>query len=103
MRHILVPTLVLIAAAPALASSPAAMARGERDATRACLKASGLRDAASFGRPLMFSDTVRQTALLIGGRYPQKHMKGAKAKMICLYDRRKHSAEVQEAEGWTLR
>ena len=95
--------LALLAAVPAAASTAAALRRGEHDATRACLKASGLRDAASYGRPLMFSDSNRQTVLLIGGRYPQKHMKGAKAKMICLYDRRRRIAEVQEAEGWTLR
>ncbi len=101
--RIFMSLILLATATPALASSEAAMRKGERDATKACLKASGLRDAASFGKPLMFSDKTRQTALLVTGHWRPKHMKGAKARMVCLYDRRHKTAEVQEAEGWNAR
>ncbi len=101
--RVLIAFALFAAAVPVQASTAKAIERGNRDALSACLKAAELRDAASFGKPLMFSDRTRQTALLITGRSRARHMKGAKMKMVCLYDRRSHKAEVQEAEGWTAR
>nr|WP_310525252.1 hypothetical protein [Polymorphobacter sp.] len=89
-------------AVPAAASTDAAMANGMAQATKACLKAANLRGAAVIGSPILFSDTMGKTALLVGGRWRPAHMKGAKAVMLCLYDRRSKTAETQEAARWTV-
>ncbi|KAB7645600.1 hypothetical protein [Polymorphobacter fuscus] len=92
-----------IAAMPAAAATPAAMAQGFADAAAACRTASDLRDAAVVGAPILFSDTAGKTALLVTGRWRPAHMKGARATMLCLYDRTSRRAEAQEAPGWTAR
>jgi len=104
MRHILFAPLmlapaVLVLSTPALASSTAAWTAGESAARNACVKASGLNDAAASA-PVHFSDRTAQDVILVTGRYPQKFMKGKPGTMLCLYDRRARKAETQEASAW---
>jgi hypothetical protein len=84
-------------AAPVLASSPDAMKAGLSDAARACRKASNLKNAAAVGAPVLFSDVAGKTAVLVTGTWRPAHMKGARATMLCLYDRATRTAEAQEA------
>ena len=92
----------IVLAAPALASTPAAWEQGMAQATRACLKASNLKGAASIGAPILFSDSAGKTALLVTGRWRPAHMKNARATLLCLYDRRTRTAETQEAPRWQV-
>ncbi|GGE15376.1 hypothetical protein GCM10011529_22240 [Polymorphobacter glacialis] len=91
---------VLAVAAPAAASSDAAWDKGMAQASKACIKVSNLRQAAIIGQPILFSDDSGKTALLVGGRWRPAHMKGARATMLCLYDRKMRTAETQEALKW---
>ena len=93
----------LSVAASAVASTPEAWAQGMSEAKAACRKASDLRNAATLGNPVMFSDVAGKTAILVTGTWRPKHMRGARAAMLCLYDRAGHTAEVQEALKWTVR
>lgn len=102
MRLLLAACLVALAV-PAAAATPAAMAQGLSDAKAACRKASGLRNAATLGKPVMFSDTAGQTAVLVTGIWRPRHMKNARGTMLCLYDRAGRVAEVQEAKAWAAR
>jgi hypothetical protein len=88
-------------AAPVAASSPDAWVQATVDAERACRKASDLKDAKTVGAPILFSDTAGKTALFVTGTWRPAHMKGARATMLCLYDRQTRTAEAQEADGWT--
>ncbi len=94
--------VALLVAVPAAASTPAAMAQGEADAKMACRKASDLRNPKTLGAPLLFSDAAGKTAMLVTGTWRPKHMKGARAVMLCLYDRAARIAETQEAGKWTV-
>jgi hypothetical protein len=84
----------------ATASSPASWTALERDAARACVLASGLRDAVVVDSTVRFDDSVGVDARLVRGTWPQPHMKGAQALMLCLYDRKTRLARVQDAEAW---
>jgi hypothetical protein len=95
--------LALLVATPALASSPAAWQQGARDAAAACRKASDLRNATVQGDQILFSDTNGKTAMLVTGTWRPAHMKGARATMLCLYDRATRRAEAQEALRWSVR
>lgn len=90
-------------AAPAAASSPQAWAQGMMQAKAACHKASELKNAATLGQPLLFSDTNGKTAILVTGTWRPAHMKNARATMLCLYDRKTRTAEIQEAKNWKAR
>jgi hypothetical protein len=96
---LLVPAAVALCA-PAQASSTAAWTAGESAARNACVKASGLKDAAASA-PVHFSDRTAQDVILVTGRYPQAFMKGKTGTMLCLYDRRAKKAETQEALAWS--
>lgn len=100
MRRLFV-TAALVFAVPASASTPAAMAQGMTDAKAACRKASDLKNAAALGTPVLFSDTMGKTAVLITGIWRPTHMKGARATMLCLYDRASRTAEIAEAKRWS--
>jgi hypothetical protein len=102
MRLALIAAAALLAA-PAQASSPAAEAEGNREAQAACLKAADLRDAKISGRAIAFSDDTGKTAMLVTGRWKPAHMNGARATMLCLYDRRSKRAEAQEAYRWPVK
>jgi hypothetical protein len=94
--------LLVAMAAPgaAVASSPGAWTAAEREAARACATASGLRDPVVADSTVRFDDSLGVDARLVRGVWPQPHMKGAQALMLCLYDRRARRAQVQDAEPW---
>lgn len=98
----LLAAAIAVAAASGMAgaSSPDAWAALERDAARACAAASGLRNAVVEESTVRFDDSVGIDARLVRGTWPQPHMKGAQALMLCLYDRRARSAQVQDAAAW---
>jgi len=100
MKRIGMMVAAMTLAAPALASSPAAWAANNRDGRAACVKAAGLLRA-SASPAVGFSDVIGRDAMLVRGVYPQKHMKGAKGTILCLYERRTKKAEAMEAKGWT--
>ena len=99
MRFLLAAAVLLVAL-PTAASTPKAWAQGTTDAKASCRKVSGLKNAATPGEPLLFSDANGKTAILVTGTWRPAHMKGARATMLCLYDRITRTAETQEASNW---
>lgn len=92
----LAPAMLALAAAssPAQASSGQAWTSFNAKVTRACIAASGIRQA----RPstiIGFDDRVGTVAMLISSR---KRPSMAK---LCLYDKRSQNAYVDEAEKWS--
>jgi hypothetical protein len=85
----------MILATSAHASSDSAWAELDKASAAACLKASGFLEP-KVSAPVRFSDSVGFDARVVTGVYPQKHMKRAKGRMLCLYSRTGKSAEVQE-------
>lgn len=85
----------LAMAAPALSATPDAWAKVDKASEAACLKAANLTGATA-GPPVRYSDKMAIDARVIDGSWPQPHMKGAKAKMLCLYNRKTKRVEVQE-------
>ena len=86
---------MLLAQAPAHASSDKAWAAFNSEATRACVAASGIRNA----RPstiVGFDDRVGKVALLISDR-----TRGSVDSKLCLYDKRTKKAFVDDAEMWS--
>jgi hypothetical protein len=77
------------------ASSPDAWAQLDADSAKACVAASGLIKA-KVSPSTHFSDAVGYDIRVVSGIYPQKHMKGASGKMLCLYERKSKRVEVQE-------
>ena len=105
MRHRLI-TLVgpivgcLLMAMPAHASTDAAWAASTKAGRAACIASANLARP-TVSAPLNFSDQIGRDAMLVRGMYKQRFMKRAWGTMLCLYDRRTHKAEVNEAKGWT--
>lgn len=85
----------MLLAAPATAATPEAWMKVDRASEAACLKAANL-GGATAGPPLRFSDRTSVDARVVTGTWPQPHMKGAAAKMLCLYNRKNKRVEVQE-------
>ena len=79
----------------AQASSPDAWAKLDADSAKACITASGLTKA-KVSASTHFSDAAGYDVRVVSGIYPQKHMKGASGKMLCLYGRKSKRVEVQE-------
>lgn len=84
----------------AKASSPAAWTQHEKDTRAACAAASGLKDPVGHPHAVLFDDSVGMDARLVTGTWKPAHMKGAKAAMLCLYDRRTRTATAQDVEAW---
>ncbi len=99
MRNILplagIAAASLSLAAPANASAPDAWMKVDKASEAACLKAVNLTGA-TVGPPTRYSDRFPVDARIVEGIWPQPHMKGAKARMLCLYNRKSKRAEVQE-------
>lgn len=85
----------MLLAAPATAATPDAWMKVDRASEAACLKAANL-GGATAGPPVRFSDRTGVDARVVTGTWPQPHMKGAAAKMLCLYNRKNKRVEVQE-------
>lgn len=88
----------LLLAGAANASSDQAWAEHDKQMLRSCTAASQLKDVRALGKSAEFDDRVAYSALLLEGRYPQKHMNNRKGTELCLYDRRQKRAVVTE---WT--
>jgi hypothetical protein len=84
----------------AKASSPAAWTQHDQDTKRACAAASDLKDPVVHPKAVLFDDTVGMDARLVTGTWKPAHMKGAKAVMLCLYDRKSRKATAQDIEVW---
>lgn len=61
-----------------------------------CIAASTLKNVKILGKPAEFDDRVGYSALLLEGRYPQKHMNNRKGTELCLYERQRKTAFVTE-------
>lgn len=77
------------------ASSPDAWADLRKRSDKACIAKSQLKTARITGYVDTF-ETV--TVSIVEGAWPQKHMKGAKAKFACVFDKRTGKAEAQELQ-----
>jgi len=83
-------------ASVSVASSPAAWKDYDQRVTRACVAASGLTGAKPVGGLIRYDDRVPVTALVLAGRYPQKHMKNLPGRELCVWDRKAEKAFVAE-------
>lgn len=84
---------LFVATASAAASTPEAWEGLFAEAGRQCAVASGLLDAAARAQPVDLGDAV---LLLIGGMWPQPHMKRAPAHLLCRYSKATGEATVVE-------
>ena len=87
--------LLAFTATEAAASSDASWAALDKASAKACISASGFLKA-KITPSTHFSDAVGYDMRTVSGTYPQKHMKGAKGTMLCLYGRTSKTVEVQE-------
>ena len=87
--------LFALAATTAIASTPDSYAKLDTASEAACLKAANL-GGATVGPAVRYSDRTGIDARVVIGTWPQPHMRGAKAKMLCLYNRKTKRVEVQE-------
>jgi heat shock protein HslJ len=88
-------TAAMLLVAPATAATPDAWAKLDKASEVACLKAANL-GGATIMPPIRYSDRMGVDARVVTGTWPQPQMKGAKAKMLCLYNRKSKRVEVQE-------
>jgi hypothetical protein len=82
-------------AAPSYASSDAAWAEFNARVTRACVKASGIRNA----RPstiVGFDDRLAKVAMLVSDR-----TRGSAMSKLCIYDKRTRAVSIDDAEMWS--
>ncbi|WP_413625744.1 hypothetical protein [Luteibacter sp. Lutesp34] len=102
MRNMMFTKVFILAglacATAAGASTPAAWKDYDQRLTKACIAASGLKDAKPVGGPIQYDDRVPVTALVLAGRYPQKHMKNRPGRELCVWDRKAEKAYVSEAD-----
>ncbi|SEM26463.1 hypothetical protein SAMN02800694_0427 [Luteibacter sp. UNCMF331Sha3.1] len=96
VKGFVVATLAIAGAASA--SSPSAWKDYNQRLTQACVAASGLKDAKPVGGPIQYDDRVPVTALVLAGRYPQKHMNNRPGRELCVWDRKANKAYVSEAD-----
>lgn len=83
-------------ASQAHASSEQAWVSFGKEVLASCTKASGLSDVRPVGNAAQFDDRVGYTAVLLQGRYPQKHMKGQQGTELCLFNKQDKTAYVTE-------
>jgi heat shock protein HslJ len=95
MNLMLGGAISLAIATPLYASTPDSWAKLDATTQTACVKASGLTST-TVSPPVRFSDKLLVDARVIDGVWPQPHMKGARASMLCIYNRKTKHVEVQE-------
>lgn len=78
-----------------LASSDEAWKALDKASAKSCIAAAGFLNG-KISPATRFSDGVGYDTLIVSGTFPQKHMKGAKGQMLCLYNRKTKQVEVQE-------
>lgn len=92
--------VLLMTAACAVGQAQAASPQAWKDLDRAvlagCLKASQLKDVSVVGNTARFDDRTGFDAVLLQGRYPQRHMNNRQGRELCLYQRKTRSASVTE-------
>lgn len=93
--HWLAALSTLAFVAPVYAATPDSYAKLDKASEAACIKAANL-NGASVGAAIRYSDRTGVDARVVTGTWPQPHMKGAKAKMLCLYNRKTKRVEMQE-------
>jgi hypothetical protein len=86
-------TLFLACAGNAAASTPEAWQDLFAKAGRQCAAESGLLDAAALAQPIDLGDVV---LVLVGGMWPQPHMKQAPAHLLCRYSKTNGDTTVIE-------
>lgn len=87
--------IAALSASVASASSPDAWAEFDAQVTKACVAASGIRNARPS--PIVgFDDRVGTVAMLVSDR-----KRGGSAPKLCLYDKRARKAFVDEAADWS--
>jgi len=64
----------------------------------ACRKTSGLREPQVQVAVVRFDDAIGVDARLVRGTWPQAHMRGQQAVMLCLFDRKTRRAVAQHAD-----
>jgi hypothetical protein len=69
----------------------------EKEVTAACIRASGLTDAKPAGKLVVFDDRLGVSAIVIQGEYPQKHMKNAQGRVLCLFHNKTRTPYISEA------
>lgn len=77
-------TVFLACAGNAAASTPEAWQELFAEAGRQCAAESGLLDATARAQPIDLGDVV---LVLVGGMWPQPHMKQAPAHFLCRYSK----------------
>jgi hypothetical protein len=82
-------------ASPASASGDGAWREFNARVTRACVVASGIRNARA-STIVGFDDRVGTVAMLVSDR-----TRGSSASKLCLYDKRARRAHVDDAEMWS--
>lgn len=88
--------LTLIAGSiPASASSDGAWRDFQLRVTRACVAASGIRNARA-STIVGFDDQVGMVAMLVSDR-----TRGSSKSKLCLYDKRAKRAHIDDAEAWS--
>jgi heat shock protein HslJ len=95
MNLMLSGAISLAIASPIHASTPDSWAKLDATTQAACAKASGLTST-TVSPSVRFSDKLLVDARVIEGVWPQPHMKGARASMLCVYNRKTKHVEVQE-------
>ncbi|MFN3400852.1 MAG: hypothetical protein ACK4Z4_10990 [Ferrovibrio sp.] len=94
VRHSLAALAVFITSiGTAAASTPEAWRELFAKAGRQCATASGLLDAAALAQPIDLGDVV---LVLVGGMWPQPHMKQAPAHLLCRYSKASGDTTVIE-------
>ncbi|GFM83560.1 hypothetical protein PSCICN_42520 [Pseudomonas cichorii] len=97
------PIILSALACQANAATPQAWDALDKAMLDACLKASQLKDSKPVGTNAQFDDRVGYSALLLQGRYPQKHMNNRKGTELCLYSRKNRQASVTEWDSLPLK
>lgn len=95
MKPLIAAAVVALGASAASASTPQAWAQLDRQVNRACLLASGLRQAKIIPDKASFSDRVPVEIRLVEG-YNRGNVIDVK---LCAYDRRTRRATTTEAIG----
>ncbi|MBE7186403.1 MAG: hypothetical protein INR68_18585 [Methylobacterium mesophilicum] len=95
---VLLPFLALSTAADA--SSPDAEAAFTLAVAEKCAASSGLKHA-HVSELVQFDDTLNKVVTLVTGVFPQRALKGAMGKMLCVYDKRTKQVWIDEAKGWS--
>ncbi|QUG76243.1 hypothetical protein GKQ23_15090 [Erwinia sp. E602] len=91
-------SVMLLASPLVQASSEAAWKQSGQDMQQACIKASQLSKVKVVGKAIEYDDSVGYSALLLEGRYPQKHMNNQRGRELCLFQRSSGKAVVSEAD-----